>query len=49
MKADLHGTVKFIFQPAEEGVLPGELKDGKKSGAEQMVKPRACWKTLRLM
>ncbi|MES2275118.1 MAG: amidohydrolase [Bacteroidota bacterium] len=37
MKADLHGTVKFIFQPAEEGVLPGELTNGKKSGAEQMV------------
>ncbi|GAB3917894.1 amidohydrolase [Mucilaginibacter boryungensis] len=37
MKADLHGTVKFIFQPAEEGVLPAELVNGKKSGAEQMV------------
>ncbi|QKJ32691.1 amidohydrolase [Mucilaginibacter mali] len=37
MKNDLHGTVKFIFQPSEEGVLPAELKDGKKSGAEQMV------------
>lgn len=36
MKADLHGTVKFIFQPAEEGVLLSEL-NGKKSGAEQMV------------
>jgi amidohydrolase len=33
MKADLHGTVKFIFQPAEEGLPPGE-----KGGAEQMVK-----------
>ncbi|MFB0498813.1 amidohydrolase [Mucilaginibacter sp. OAE612] len=33
MKADLHGTVKFIFQPAEEGVEPGQ-----KGGAEQMVK-----------
>lgn len=33
MKKDLRGTVKFIFQPAEEGVLPGE-----KGGAEQMVK-----------
>jgi amidohydrolase len=33
MKADLHGTVKFIFQPAEEGVPPGEV-----GGAEQMVK-----------
>ena len=37
MKADLHGTVKFIFQPAEEGVLPSELVNGKKAGAEQMV------------
>jgi amidohydrolase len=33
MKADLHGTVKFIFQPAEEGLPPGE-----KGGAEEMVK-----------
>src|ERR1700744_4669329 len=33
MKNDLHGTVKFIFQPAEEGVQPGE-----KGGAEEMVK-----------
>ena len=33
MKNELHGTVKFIFQPAEEGVLPGE-----KGGAEEMVK-----------
>nr|WP_294949924.1 amidohydrolase [uncultured Mucilaginibacter sp.] len=33
MKADLHGTVKFIFQPAEEGAPEGE-----KGGAEQMVK-----------
>ncbi|RKR81591.1 carboxypeptidase Ss1 [Mucilaginibacter gracilis] len=33
MKANLHGTVKFIFQPAEEGLPPGE-----KGGAEQMVK-----------
>lgn len=33
MKADLRGTVKFIFQPAEEGVPPGE-----KGGAQQMVK-----------
>jgi amidohydrolase len=38
MKAELHGTVKFIFQPAEEGVLLSELVDGKKSGAEQMVR-----------
>jgi amidohydrolase len=33
MKADLHGTVKFIFQPAEEGAPFGE-----NGGAEQMVK-----------
>jgi len=33
MKKDLKGTVKFIFQPAEEGVPPGE--DG---GAQMMVK-----------
>lgn len=33
MKANLHGTVKFIFQPAEEGLPPGE-----KGGAEEMVK-----------
>src|SRR3954463_1343178 len=32
MKAELRGTVKFIFQPAEEGVPLGE-----KGGAEQMV------------
>jgi len=33
MKSQMHGTVKFIFQPAEEGVPPGE-----KGGAEEMVK-----------
>jgi len=33
MKGELPGTVKFIFQPAEEGTPPGE--DG---GAELMVK-----------
>ena len=33
MKKDLHGTVKFIFQPAEEGAPAGE-----KGGAEEMVK-----------
>jgi amidohydrolase len=32
-KSNLPGTVKFIFQPAEEGVPPGE-----KGGAEEMVK-----------
>lgn len=33
MKDKLHGKVKFIFQPAEEGAPPGE-----KGGAEIMVK-----------
>ncbi|NCD69605.1 amidohydrolase [Mucilaginibacter agri] len=33
MKNDLHGTVKFIFQPAEEGPPAGE-----EGGAELMVK-----------
>lgn len=33
MKKDLKGTVKFIFQPAEEGVLPGE-----EGGAALMIK-----------
>ena len=33
MKKDLKGTVKFIFQPAEEGAPLGEA-----AGAEQMVK-----------
>jgi amidohydrolase len=33
MKKDLKGTVKFIFQPAEEGVPAGE-----EGGAEMMVK-----------
>jgi amidohydrolase len=33
MRKDLKGTVKFIFQPAEEGVPKGEV-----GGAEQMVK-----------
>lgn len=33
MKKDIPGTVKFIFQPAEEGVPAGE-----QGGAEQMVK-----------
>ena len=33
MKSELHGTVKFIFQPAEEGLPPGEI-----GGAEEMVK-----------
>ena len=33
MKDQLHGTIKFIFQPAEEGPPPGE-----EGGAELMVK-----------
>jgi len=33
MKNELHGTVKFIFQPAEEGLPIGE-----QGGAEEMVK-----------
>jgi len=33
MKGELHGTVKFIFQPAEEGAPAGE-----KGGAEEMIK-----------
>jgi amidohydrolase len=33
IKSELHGTVKFIFQPAEEGLPAGE-----KGGAEEMVK-----------
>ncbi len=33
MKADIKGTVKFVFQPAEEGAPPGE-----EGGAELMVK-----------
>lgn len=33
VKRDLRGTVKFIFQPAEEGAPPGE-----EGGAELMVK-----------
>jgi amidohydrolase len=36
MKADLPGTVKFIFQPAEEGPPPGEA-----GGASVMVKEGA--------
>ncbi len=36
VKDRLPGTVKVIFQPAEEGLPPGEV-----GGAEQMVKERA--------
>ncbi|RYU77982.1 amidohydrolase [Hymenobacter persicinus] len=35
VKKDLPGTVKFIFQPAEEGSLPGE-----EGGAKLMVKEK---------
>lgn len=35
MKADLQGTVKFIFQPAEEGPPPGE-----EGGADLMVREK---------
>ena len=36
MKAELPGTVKFIFQPAEEGPPPGE-----KGGASLMIEEGA--------
>lgn len=36
MRADIPGTIKFIFQPAEEGPPPGE-----EGGAELMVKEGA--------
>jgi amidohydrolase len=36
MRADIPGTIKFIFQPAEEGVPRGET-----GGAEEMVKEGA--------
>jgi len=36
MKADLPGTVKFIFQPAEEGVPQGDV-----GGASEMIKEGA--------
>ena len=36
MRAQLPGTVKFIFQPAEEGLPPGQV-----GGAEQMLKEGA--------
>jgi amidohydrolase len=39
-KAELPGTVKFIFQPAEEGTPPGE-----EGGAELMVKQGVLRKT----
>jgi metal-dependent amidase/aminoacylase/carboxypeptidase family protein len=42
MKSELKGTVKFIFQPAEEGAPEGE-----EGGAGLMVK-RVYLKTLKL-
>ncbi len=36
MRAQLAGTIKFIFQPAEEGLPPGEV-----GGAQQMLKEGA--------
>jgi amidohydrolase len=36
MRAQLPGTIKFIFQPAEEGLPPGQI-----GGAEQMMKEGA--------
>ncbi|UTA66157.1 amidohydrolase [Emticicia sp. 21SJ11W-3] len=37
IKSELAGTVKFIFQPAEEGVYDPKLLKNGKSGAELMV------------
>lgn len=37
MKNDIAGTVKFLFQPAEEGVYDPKLLKNGKSGAELMV------------
>lgn len=47
MKADLAGTVVFIFQPAEEGAPPGEPKGGAalmlEEGALENPKPDAIF------
>ena len=46
MKADLPGTVKFIFQPAEEGAPPGEQGGASlmvKEGVMQNPKPQAIF------
>jgi amidohydrolase len=46
MKADLPGTIKFIFQPAEEGAPPGEEGGAKlmvKEGVLQNPKPAAIF------
>jgi len=37
MKSEIAGTVKFLFQPAEEGVYDPKLLKNGKSGAELMV------------
>lgn len=46
MRADLPGTVKFIFQPAEEGAPPGEEGGAKlmvEEGALENPRPRAIF------
>ena len=46
LKADLPGTVKFIFQPAEEGPPPGEAGGASlmvKDGALENPRPRAIF------
>jgi amidohydrolase len=46
MKANLPGTVKFIFQPAEEGAPPGETGGASlmvKEGALQNPRPQAIF------
>ena len=46
MKADIPGTIKFIFQPAEEGPPPGEEGGAKlmiKEGALENPRPRAIF------
>jgi metal-dependent amidase/aminoacylase/carboxypeptidase family protein len=42
VKNDLPGTIKFIFQPAEEGSLPGTV-----GGAKLMVQQGGCTSGLR--
>jgi amidohydrolase len=46
MKPELHGSVKFVFQPAEEGPPPGEEGGAKmmiKEGALENPKPSAIF------
>src|ERR1051325_6745152 len=46
MKEDVHGTVKFIFQPAEEGAPTGEEGGAKfmvKEGAMENPRPQAIF------